>query len=133
VVWSVRVDHTRRKRDATLSYLNEIRPLWRTQRRDLDRRLASAQVKGSMVSVILGDEGLHWDVQELLSHMEMLSVGVLSGVFDISIVDRASGGSLIAIYDTMTPYIDNRRETLNAPTLYVEFEELIGRLRKRRQ
>jgi hypothetical protein len=55
------------------------------------------------------------------------------GVLDIGVVDRANGGRIIDMATNYMSYIEDRREMLNDPQLYVELERLAVEIRKRRE
>jgi hypothetical protein len=78
------------------------------------------------------DQTKRQDLVDLMNYWEHLSAGVNSGVYDIGIVNRTVGGTVISVGDVYREFILKARATRNRPRLYAEIEELAGRVQKLR-
>ena len=134
LLWQVWVDQQRRRKEATLRFLIDIRPKWLELRLALDRQFGSSDplTKTQVETEVAAAEDLHELIRELLTLIEYLAVGVNTRVFDINILSRASGGYLIGIFERLHEFILWRRLDDNE-LLAVEFEMLVDELRKRQR
>lgn len=126
---TLREDHLRRRQQATLDYLvRDVRPHWRD-----DLRTAAVELRGAPGTLqegLSGEKPTNAPIAKLLGSVEHMSVGVNIGVYDIVVLDRASGRFLIRIYRQFLPYIKGVQTKM--PSAYVEFEEVIRELCRRR-
>jgi hypothetical protein len=67
-----------------------------------------------------------------LNYYEVLASGVNEGVFDLGVVDRTSGTTIIKIQEFYGDFIDEVREAERRPRVYLEIESLAKKLRQRR-
>jgi hypothetical protein len=129
-VKSLTADHTRRKREATINFMNQIRPQYREINNELIQKLGVGAVDDSKINTIIKDEELHAKVKDMLGLFEHLAVGVNADVFDLKLLNSMSGGYLIKINNRYVQYFDRRRRDENNNKLYEEFSRLIAKLKK---
>lgn len=128
-------DHLRRKQQATLDYLiHDVRPHWKDELRTVLKRFGAAvpMPEEAMAALLAGPEADHM-VIKLLGNIEHMAVGVNIGVYDLAVLDRASGAFLIRLYRQFLPYI--RRAQERQPKhgkAYEEFDALVLALCQRR-
>jgi len=78
------------------------------------------------------DEDARRPVYEFLDFYEMLATGVNSGIFDLEVVDRASGSRIIRIHESYGELIEKLRAEQERPRMYEELQGLaatIGSMR----
>lgn len=124
-------DHERRKKEATINYLNLIRPKYKTLLRECEKELGVDVISQDLLSTIMENEDLRNSVKDYLSTIEHLSVGINTGVFDKDILYRMSASYLITMFYRFKPYIDNVQKTL--PSAYAEFEHLVKEFENQRK
>ncbi|MFB9686127.1 DUF4760 domain-containing protein [Amycolatopsis plumensis] len=71
-------------------------------------------------------------VRNYLDFLEVVAVGVNSGVFDIDTVSRMVDGRILAVTENYMPYINLRRDELRSPSLYSELEVMARSTRNHR-
>jgi hypothetical protein len=124
-VRSFRLDHDRRKKEATIHYMNDIRPKYQLLNEQLKKTLGSGVVDKKKIATIVKNDKLHNEVKDILGLFEHLAVGANTSVFDVDLLNRMSGKYLINIHDRYLPYFESRRKDTNNPRLYEEFSELV--------
>jgi hypothetical protein len=127
---SVREDHDRRRKQATIEYINDVRDRYRAEHRHLLRALGGP-MNAQSVEKIRSNPDLNARLLDLLGLFEGLAAGVNAGVFDVELLNRVSGGYLIRVFETYKAYMLARRQS-RWPSLYREFEQLVQDLRKLR-
>ncbi len=117
-------DHERRKKQATIEYMNEFRNSYKP----IEEMLFSGQIN-------LDDLKDHTAVciRNILSQVEHLAVGVETGIYDFELVNRMSGAFLMNMYSKFKKYIEGMREARGNHNIYIEFENLQKRIREARQ
>lgn len=139
LLWQVRValqsihaDHERRKKQATIEFLMaQVRPLWTEGRHLLDKKWGTGVLNEDSLKQIEDDPEARVIVTSLLGHLEYLSVGINTGIYDKDILFRASGTSMIRLFHRLRPYIKLSQK--NQVTAYIEFENLIHDLEERKR
>ena len=126
-------DHERRQKQATIDFyavtLDKMAELRNTL--PYDRDLAGIQ---DMLSRVNGeDDEVGKAVTEYLSLFELLATGVRTGVFDLSVLERAAGSRIRAIASHYRPWIKQRRELFDNPHLYEELEQLAKEVEDQRK
>jgi hypothetical protein len=116
-------DHERRKKQATLEFVQQIRPVWLEAKHALEEKWGKDPLTSCELDEIDNDFQLLKLVRSLLGLLEHLSVGMNAGVFDKELLYRMSGSQLISIYQWLHTYI--ARAQKNIPTAYIEFQELV--------
>jgi hypothetical protein len=122
-IWTLRADHERRKKQATLEFYQQISELTEPLRNELKK------VFGNDVLNISDDryknsETLQSSIRYYLRIMERFSVGVNSGVYDINIFMRCCGKSTISYYRKLEPIIHSKRQG-GKDYIYSDFEQLV--------
>ncbi|WP_437644005.1 DUF4760 domain-containing protein [Sorangium sp. So ce362] len=126
---TLRADHERRKKQATIEYANDIRDLWQERRVAIESGIGrkieanSKSLTEKEVETIKNSPELRDAVRELLARLEHLSVGINTCVFDKNLLYRMSGSYLIRVYAFMEPYITSVRP--NSNFAYIELECMI--------
>jgi hypothetical protein len=128
---TMRADHERRKKQATIEFLmSQVRPLWTEGKRMLDAKWGTSVLSEDALNEIQEDSNAREIVTNLLGHLEYLSVGINAKIYDKDILYRASGTYLIRLFYRLRPYIKLAQRDL--PTIYIEFEALIQDFEERK-
>ena len=117
----MRADHERRKKQATLEYVNSIRAIYRSIAGKLDQQFG----RDNVINIDDIDEEVKCDIQELLSVIEHLAVGGNTGVYDLQILERMSGAYFVRIHDKLSPYIRHRQTITRSTRTFCEFEAMV--------
>ncbi len=115
---SFRLDHDRRRNEATIHYMNEIRPRYRILNEHLKETLGEGVIDKKKISAIINNDELLIELMDILGLFEHLAVGVNAKVFDIKLLNRMSGTYLINVHDRYLPYFESRRKAKNNPKFY---------------
>lgn len=125
VIWlQIKADHERRKKQATIEFLNSIRPVWLENETRIYKSLGRRGLTEADIPKILEDDDLRESIKTLLGRLEYMAVGINTGVFDEYILYRMAASYLIKIYHRLYPYIIYIQKNKN-PYAYVEFKELV--------
>ena len=120
---TLKADHERRKKQATIEHVREIRPHWEKYRRWLDDQYGPDGLTETNLHKLNEDKEVRENVRALISSLEHLAVGVNTGVFDKDVLYRMSGTYMIRIYHQLRPFIKNvQRQNKYA---YVEYEDMV--------
>lgn len=130
---TLKADHERRKKQATIEFVQRIRPMWLEARHLIEQRWGKESLNEKELKELDENYELMVIVRNMLGHFEHLSVGMNSGVYDKDLLFRTSGSFLINIHHRMSSYIDRARR--NLPNAYIEFSDLVAdyeeRIRKK--
>ena len=118
-----KADHERRKKQATVEYINSIRSDYRALNDKLNDKFSTHPIKMDEI-----DDVMKRDIKQLLSILEHLSVGVNTGVYDFDILHRMSGSFLVARYHQLHPHISKAQQV--NPKFFIEFEQLCNKIEK---
>ena len=127
---SIQADHERRKKEATLDYIQKIRPAWADARFSVNQKWGWNTLNDEALSEIESNFELKKLVQNLLSLLEHLSVGMNADIFDKDLLFRMSGSLLIRIHNRFVPYIEKVQQ--EQPTAYVEYQYLAKEFEQRK-
>ena len=119
---TLKADHERRKKQATIEHVREIRPHWDKHRRWLDDNFGPDGVTETALDKLDENKEVRENVRTLLAMLEHLAVGVNTGVFDKDLLYRMSGTYMVRIYHQLRPYI--KRVQKDNQYAYVEYEEM---------
>ncbi len=121
-----KADHERRKIQSTIEYLHKIKKLYRP----IKKKINSEFDRDHIINLIdiKRIENLESKIEEILSVIEHLSVGVNTGVYDFHILNRMSGNYLIKLFEQFSPFINKAQE--RNKTTYIEFLHVYGELKK---
>ena len=125
-----KADHERRRKQATIEYLNMIRGHYRNVNQQLLNEYGQNPFGKEQVELLMNNPELWAMLKDLLGLFEHLAVGVNTGVFDIDLINRMAGDYLIGIFDRFTVYVQKRRIDSGLTSLYCEYEQLITQLKK---
>lgn len=118
-----KADHERRKKQATVEYINSIRNDYRSLNDKLVDKYSTRPVNMNDI-----DDGTKKDIKLLLSILEHMSVGVNTGVYDFNILHRMSGSYLVGRYYQLHPHISKAQQ--KNPRFFIEFERLCKKIEK---
>lgn len=130
-LWLYRIDKKnemkRHKRESTIMYLGEVMP----RLSQMDTEIIGVFSTGE--SIETSDERLTNEmkssIRDFLKVMERLSVGLNMEVFDIEVVRRLIGTGIITTWNRLEKIIQKKRIDLNNPKLYIEFEQVVKKLK----
>lgn len=138
VIWQIRVatltikaDHERRRKQATIDFMLQVRPIWQESQRLLDERFGEGTLSGEALEEIQKNRDARDVISRLLGNLEHLAVGVNTGVFDRELLFRTSASFISKIYHRLRPHIKKVQSGL--PTAYIEFEQLAVGFEDRRR
>jgi hypothetical protein len=129
---STRLDHARRRNQATMDYLSatmERRGNLRARGIPDDRD--SVRLTALIDRSVAGDREATGLIAEYLTIFNFLGVATQSDAFDPAVIDQAWGGLIIAVHRNYRSWIDRQRETTGEPRLYEDLEWLAGRMTPR--
>lgn len=123
---SLRIDHDRRKKDATLSHVSDISDRWDELKFTLDKDFGwDEPLTNENIDEIEKDYEQRDNLRRLLRMVEHIALGANIDVFDKVIIYRMANDSLTTIYKRLSPYINHLREEYDSETVYVEFETML--------
>lgn len=126
-----KADHERRKKQATIDYVNQIRNIYRP----IDKKIRNKFGEGRVINTDEIEPDDIADIKECLSTVEHLAAGVNIGIFDLLIIEKISGSYFLNMRERFGPYIKNVRLKKGNPCLYVELEIMcrgIDKIREKR-
>ena len=130
-VATLKADHERRRKQATIDFMIQLRPVWQESHRLLDERFGSGPLAEQALDEIKSNRDARDIISQLLGNLEHMAVGANTGVFDRDLLFRTSAYFLTNIYHRLRPYI--KRVQAGLPTAYVEFEQLAMEFDERRR
>ncbi len=125
-------DHRRRKKQATVEHILELRKAYKAKDAEIERKLGKEKLDKDAVKKLIADDELFTDVKLLLGMFENLCVGINNKVFSLEILNRSSGQYLINKFDYYLEHIEQRRDFMKNKRYYEEWEEVVNKLRKLR-
>jgi len=128
---SVKADHERRKKQATIEFYRSIKNECTGFMKQINEKFP----KGKVINVcdVENDRAILNIIREYLSRIEVLSVGINIGIYDIATFDRIAGESTIKSFKRFKVIIDFRRKTSGNSHLYEDFEKFISELENLRK
>lgn len=124
-IYVFRSSTVRRKREATIHYVNDIRKEYRPIDNEVKKALNSESITTQSAQEIYEDVGLRDKVAYFLGLLEHLAAGANMDVFDTELIHRTAGFYLVNVFDRWLPYMEWRRQATNNPGLYSEYKELV--------
>ena len=128
---TIKADHERRRKQATIDFMLQVRPIWQESHRLLDERFGPGTLSGDALEEIQKNRDARDIISRLLGNLEHLAVGINTGVFDRELLFRTSAYFLTTIYHRLHPHIKKAQTSL--PTAYIEFEQLAVEFDDRRR
>ena len=132
-IYVFRSSTVRRKREATIHYVNDIRKEYRPINNEVKKALNSESITTQSAQEIYEDVELRDKVAAFLGLLEHLAAGANMDVFDTELIHRTAGTYLINVFNRWWPYMEWRRQVTKNPELYSEYPELIKRLKRIRE
>jgi hypothetical protein len=130
IFWQVRIlqrtfkaDHERRKKQSTLEAVDRADEKFLPIYARLNQKFQGIQVDPNKLDNSTWDE-----IDDLLTPLEYLAVGVNSGIYDDVLVLKLCGHFLISIYHQLSQYIVAARVKTHNPYCYGEFQAMCARL-----
>jgi hypothetical protein len=123
-IWTLKADHERRKKQATLEFYQQISELTEPLRNQI-KKLFDNDVLNVSDERYENNEELRTSVRYYLRLMERFSVGVNVGIYDIRVFMRIAGPSTVEYYNQIRPVILEARKEYGNKMLYIEFEHMI--------
>lgn len=127
-IWyQIHKDHERRRKQATIEHIESVKSIYRNTNHWLEdvhgdildmKKLSPEDIKG---------------LKDMLSVVEHMSTGVLTGVFDLQLIERMSGSFFQRLHKRVLPFIESVRNTKNNQKIYADFSELIDEIDKIRK
>ncbi len=127
---SLKAAHERQKKQATIEYLHNIRPVYNQLWNNLQQKFGDDVITEKMVAALVNEHEIRREIKELLSILEHASVGMNTGVFDKDLWYRMSANFLIRLYNRLRAYIKHA-QTYNSYA-YVEFEGIVKEFEARK-
>lgn len=125
-------DHRRRKKQATIEHILELRKKYKAKDAEIETKLGKEKLDKKAVLKLIEDDDLFTEVKFLLGMFENLCVGINSNIFSLEIVNRSSGQYLIDKFDYYYEHIKERRKFKQNKRYYEEWEEVVHKLVKLR-
>ena len=130
-----KADHERRKKEATIVFTHEI--------------ITKSSEFNNIIVRIFGDDTINITddryintkdgdlpileiIKRHLNLLERISVGLNTGVYDIDVFARICGQRIIKSWNRLQNVIVQRRKENHQESLYIEFEEVVESLKKRK-
>lgn len=130
-VWALRAEHERQKKQATIEYLLNIRPLYKQLWNDVQNRFGYDIITETMVKALENEHEIRREIKELLATLEHASVGMNTGVYDKDLWYRMSASFLIRLYNRLRTYIKYVQS--HNPNAYIEFEGIVQEFEERKR
>lgn len=127
ISYQVRLDHERRRKQATIEHVEKIKSIYREN----DHWLS--QMHGDKVDLAKLSSDDVKKIKDMLSVVEHMSAGIMTGVFDFELLDRMSGAFLRRLYYRVEPLIENTRKAKNNANIYSDFQLLVDNINKHRK
>jgi len=128
-------EHLRTKNEMTLNAYSNIRKDLSAVTAKVRKKLGIEDmfdhVTEEQIDMIMSDKSLRKDVSEMLNMLNKFAVGVKHDIFNIDIINELSGKYFIKTHKQFEPYL--RRIRKNSDTLYLEYDNLVEKLKKMRE
>jgi len=122
-------DHERRKKQATIEFSHQVLE----ERAKAAEKINAIFKDGAVINVSAQDyiddlDDVRGSITRYLNLMERISVGINTGVYDLSIFMRITGYATVTFYKRIEPVISERRRESQRQTMYCDFEKFIVKL-----
>lgn len=138
-VWHIRANHERRKKQATIEFYHIIDDHCTESLRQIDKKFPRNNVisVSDIESDKSGDDTLR-AIKKYLYHMECLSVGINTKVYDIFVFERMAGNFTVRWFDRLKEVIISFRKDFDSQGCpkshaYKDFEDVVSRLKEVRK
>ncbi len=112
----------------TLDYWEKVNKELKVEKRELLKDYGN-KIEPEMARLILEDGEEAKRLNKVINVYERLSLGVNIDAYDLKTLNKLVGQNIIDNYSRFEAYIKARREKLNRPFAWQEFEELVAKLR----
>lgn len=126
-IYSNYKDHERRRKQSTIEFFENMT----SKLYDIEA-IFDSKKGGSNENINLEDTETLRKAINILVEFEQLSVGVNAGIFDFDILERMAGSYLINIFSAFYPYIKETRKDATHLNSYIEFEQLVNKIKEKR-
>lgn len=141
LAWQVRqatraneLGHIRDRKQATMEYLSGTMDRLTVLRdRGVPDHRDQRRVQEFIDRAVGGDGEAENLIVSYLTIYNMLGVACENDVFDLYLVDQTWGGTIIAVYENYSEWIQHRRERNGEGRLYEDLERLAGNMTRRQQ
>jgi uncharacterized protein DUF4760 len=127
-VVSMKADHERRKKQATIEYLATV---WRDARFQLESEYGFDPITEDQLNDIKNDHKKEASIRNLLGVLEHVSTGLHEDIYDKDLMYRLSAIFVIHVYHRFGPYMLSKMH--EHPTIYIEFKNLAVEFEERKQ
>lgn len=128
----------------TLDYWERINQALKQEKRELKNKInvdlrddtqmaCENKIEHDMAMKILDNDKLSVKTNRIINRYERLALGVNIGAYDVRVLNRLVGQNIIDNYCRFEAYIEARREKLNRPYAWKEFEKLTNKLKTLRE
>jgi hypothetical protein len=124
-VTALKADHERHKKQSTIEFFYQLNEHTSNIVNLMDQHVTTGVVNKDKIDA---DAELRHSVWQYLSKMESFSVGINIGVYDLHTYNRIAGRIAIKRFDTLRPWIEELRDRNSAPTMFTDYENMIGEL-----
>lgn len=118
-----KADHERRRKQATLEFMNAISDRYKTALRKFDEKHGRERV----VDLAAYDEDDRETVRQYLSEIERACAGVNAGVYDYGILKKMNASMLLSNFQRFGQYIEKAQS--QRASLYAEYTHVAARLK----
>lgn len=129
IAHQVRLDHERRRKQATIDHIEKVKTVYRSHDDFLDKTHGSQVI---LVNLLSKPDEVR-QIRDMLSVVEHMSTGALIGVFDIDLLDRLSGSFFMRLHKRVFPFIEHTRREKNNDQIYADFSTLIDCIERNRR
>jgi len=120
-------DHERRKKQATIEFSFQV-----LEERSKAAKVINAVFKDDAVVNVNAPDYIN-DIDDVksaitryLNLMERISVGINTGIYDLTTFTRITGNATVDFYKRIEPIIVERRKLSQRKSLYCDFEKLVN-------
>lgn len=121
---AIKLDHARRKNQATLEYIRNSHIIWQNARISLEEEFGTTPLTPKQAAHIRSCPAFESQAKNLLDNLEHMAVGLSTGIYDHDLVFRTSGQYLIKMYSRFEEYIKIRRE--ENPHTFIEIQTIVS-------
>lgn len=127
-VFSIRADHDRRRRQATLDFCHQLQEKEEQLQKEIEAVFSTEKINPND-SRYIENKGLQHAIRCLLNLYEDVSVGVNFNITDLEVFMRLEGKWFITWHKRLKQVVEKKREEAKRPTRYGDFEILANKLK----
>lgn len=130
-VYSIVKNNRRERIKSTLDYYEEVNQAIKSQKNEIKEKYGDQISREMAISIHQENKDVP-AINRVLNLYERLALGSNLGIYDLKTLNRISGRLLIKNYERYKEYIYYRREIQKAPNAWIDFENMVIKLRKLR-